>query len=194
MLSSHSLSECTVRMINSTKHGEFFNPGSAWVAFSPDPRASGVLHAHFAQSSRVNRPLPSSKNPHFQNETRCSTFLVKMSFICLKMKMISISTAEHLPSFWNRSLRELANGLKSRCYPLVCSVAWFLSPDILGRFDPLCCWKQREDVSVNMSHFERRCPLFYRHIVARLSFLALWLANFRPVTSCTVTLRRMGFL
>ena len=33
-----------------------------------------------------NRPLPSSKNPHFQNEARCTTFLVKMSFICMRMK------------------------------------------------------------------------------------------------------------
>ena len=32
------------------------------------------------------RPLPSSKNPHFQNEARCTTFLVKMSFICMRMK------------------------------------------------------------------------------------------------------------
>ena len=28
-----------------------------------------------------NRRPPSSKNPHFQNEARCTTFLVKMSFI-----------------------------------------------------------------------------------------------------------------
>ena len=34
----------------------------------------------------ANRPLPSSKNPHFQNEAKCSTFLVKMSFICMRMK------------------------------------------------------------------------------------------------------------
>ena len=33
-----------------------------------------------------NRPLPSSKNPHFQNEARCTTFLVKMSSICMGMK------------------------------------------------------------------------------------------------------------
>ena len=35
---------------------------------------------------KFNRPLPSSKNPHFQNETKCTTFLVKMSFICMRMK------------------------------------------------------------------------------------------------------------
>ena len=34
----------------------------------------------------TNRPLQSSKNPHFQNEARCRTFLVKMSFICMRMK------------------------------------------------------------------------------------------------------------
>ena len=34
----------------------------------------------------VNRSLPSSKNPHFQNEARCTTFLVEMSFICMRIK------------------------------------------------------------------------------------------------------------
>ena len=35
---------------------------------------------------KLNRPLPSSKNPHFQNKARCTTFLVKMSFICMRIK------------------------------------------------------------------------------------------------------------
>ena len=34
----------------------------------------------------ANRPLPSSKNPHFQTEARCTTLLAKMSFICMRMK------------------------------------------------------------------------------------------------------------
>ena len=34
----------------------------------------------------LNRPLASSENPHFQNEARCTTFLVKMSVICMRMK------------------------------------------------------------------------------------------------------------
>ena len=42
----------------------------------------------------VNRPLPSSKNPHFQTEDRCTIFLVKMSFICMRIKNDSISKAE----------------------------------------------------------------------------------------------------
>ena len=35
---------------------------------------------------QANRPDLSSKNPHFQNEARCTTFLVKMSFIRMLMK------------------------------------------------------------------------------------------------------------
>ena len=34
----------------------------------------------------TNRSLPSSKNPHFQNEAGCTTFLLKMSCICMRMK------------------------------------------------------------------------------------------------------------
>ena len=60
---------------------------------------------------QMNRPLPSSKNPHFRNEARCTTFLVNMSFIAWEWKMISISKAEHLPLFWNRGPGELGNGL-----------------------------------------------------------------------------------
>ena len=33
-----------------------------------------------------NRPLLRSKNPHFQIEAKCITFLVTMSFICMRMK------------------------------------------------------------------------------------------------------------
>ena len=43
-------------------------------------------HTHLTVQFSGNRPLPSSKNPHFQNEARCTTFPVKMSFICMRMK------------------------------------------------------------------------------------------------------------
>ena len=33
-----------------------------------------------------NGPLLSSENPHFQNEAKCTSFLVKMSFIYMRMK------------------------------------------------------------------------------------------------------------
>ena len=45
-----------------------------------------VLQRRLRRVSIGNRPLPSSKNPHFQNEARCTTFLVKMSFLCMRMK------------------------------------------------------------------------------------------------------------
>ena len=34
----------------------------------------------------VNRPFPSSKKSHFQNEAKCETFVVKMSCICIIIK------------------------------------------------------------------------------------------------------------
>ena len=41
----------------------------------------------FLHVSKVaNRPLPSSENPQFQNEAKCTNFHVKMSFICMRMK------------------------------------------------------------------------------------------------------------
>ena len=33
-----------------------------------------------------NRPFPSSKKFHFQNEAKCETFVVEMSFICIIIK------------------------------------------------------------------------------------------------------------
>ena len=36
----------------------------------------------------TNRPFPSSKNSHFQNKAKCKTFLVKMSFICVRLENI----------------------------------------------------------------------------------------------------------
>ena len=50
-------------------------------------RLKWVAEKRFCLSSLVaNRPLPSSKNPHFQNEASCTTFLVKMTFICMRMR------------------------------------------------------------------------------------------------------------
>ena len=35
---------------------------------------------HNPKISKMDRLPPSSKSPHFQNEAKCTTFLVKMSF------------------------------------------------------------------------------------------------------------------
>ena len=34
-----------------------------------------------------NRPLPSSLVPLFQSESKCKTILMKMTLICMKMKL-----------------------------------------------------------------------------------------------------------
>ena len=75
----------------------------------------------------ANRPFPSYKYSHFQNKAYCGTFLVKMSFICIRMKnkrecssfsldkkTIVISMASHLASLWNIGLGRLGNRLKEQ--------------------------------------------------------------------------------
>ena len=63
----------------------------------------------------LNRPFPSSLVPLFQSESKCETILMKMTSICMKMKLraelIFIWKVSHLDSFWNRDTRELGNGL-----------------------------------------------------------------------------------
>ena len=40
----------------------------------------------FTSPEATNRPFPSSKKFHFQNEAKCETFVVEMSFICIIIK------------------------------------------------------------------------------------------------------------
>ena len=58
-----------------------------------------------------NRPLPSSKNPHFQNEPSPQSFFWKWVLFAWEWKIISISKAEHLTSFWYRGPGELGTGI-----------------------------------------------------------------------------------
>ena len=55
-----------------------------------------------------NRLLPSSKK-NFQNEAKCKTFVVKVSFICIILKVIFISMASHLAL--KQRLEQLGNSL-----------------------------------------------------------------------------------
>ena len=67
-----------------------------FASSSQKPETARSLHSIFSASSpqptlvitfsQLNMPLPSSKNPHFQNEARWTTFLVKISFVCMRMK------------------------------------------------------------------------------------------------------------
>ena len=52
-------------------------------------RTSSLVRGGENQSVRREKlkGVPSSKNSHFQNEAKCETFLVKMSFICVKIKI-----------------------------------------------------------------------------------------------------------
>ena len=50
-----------------------------------DRGAMSLLRTSHAYNQQ-NRPLLSFKNPHFQNEAKCTIFLVKMSFICMRIK------------------------------------------------------------------------------------------------------------
>ena len=70
-------------------------------------RVHNSLSDYYEDSN--NRPLPSSKNPHFQSEAKCTEneFYLHES----EWKIISISKAEHLTSSWYRGLGELGNGL-----------------------------------------------------------------------------------
>ena len=75
-----------------------------------------TLHIHFRlMNGRVfllaNNPFSSSKNSHFQDEAKCTTFLMKTSFICIRIKIIFRSIASHLASLSNRDLSQLGNGL-----------------------------------------------------------------------------------
>ena len=76
-----------------------------------------------------NRPLTSFKNPHFQNEAKSTTFLVKMSFLCMRMK-------NHFHEGWALNL-VLARGNSEMAYSALtmydhhigcCNNERFLSP------------------------------------------------------------------
>ena len=62
-----------------------------------------------------NRSFPSSFVSRFQCESKCETFLMKMTLICMKMilhaELIFIWKVSHLDSLCNRGTRELGNGL-----------------------------------------------------------------------------------
>ena len=78
---------------------------SLFLLFASFVAVLGYLH------QKLNRSLPSSKNPRFQNEAKCATFLVKMSFICARMKNYFHSKTEHVTAFSYRGPWELGNGL-----------------------------------------------------------------------------------
>ena len=55
--------------------------GKVQIAFNVKYKPSSLL-----KTGSGNRPFPSSKKSHFQNEAKCETFVEKMSFICIIIK------------------------------------------------------------------------------------------------------------
>ena len=47
---------------------------------------SAIHRINSLSSGQTNRPLPSNRKPHFQNKAKCTTFVVEMSFICMRIK------------------------------------------------------------------------------------------------------------
>ena len=84
----------------------YVNEVSFWCKYQTSLRVQSVL---------FNWPFPSSLLPLFQNESKCETFHMKMSFtyksIRMQIILIFIWKISHLDSVWNRGRRQLGNGL-----------------------------------------------------------------------------------
>ena len=65
------------------------------------------------------RPFPSSLITHFQNEAKCKTFLVKMSFICIRIKnqfhinsfALSLALKQRLGANWRYPDQMIIHGV-----------------------------------------------------------------------------------
>ena len=53
-----------------------------------------------------NKPFPSPKSSHFQNEAKCKHYFCANAifFFCMRIRIVFISMALHLASLWNRDL------------------------------------------------------------------------------------------
>ena len=82
---------------------------------------------------QCNRWFPSSLMPLFQSKSKCETILMKITLICMKIKLHAepffIWKILHVDSFWNRGKRELGNGLlefdESRGLILYAQKIWY---------------------------------------------------------------------
>ena len=82
------------------------------------PSVEAPVECEMVPEGQIYWPFPSSHVPLFQSESKCKTILMKMTLICMKMKLhaelIFIWKVSHLDSFWNRGTRELGDGLFAR--------------------------------------------------------------------------------
>ena len=100
----------------------------SWVTWVPEfPRV--VVHVSKG-AAFYNRPFPSSKNFHFQNEAKCKTFLLKMTFIFMTIKShfyingfaLNLALKERLGATWKWPITPPPprEGLPSLAYAGVC--------------------------------------------------------------------------
>ena len=63
------------------------------------------------QTPEIIRPFTSSRNSYFKNKAKDKTFVVKISFIFMRIK--NPLHINYLPALWDRELRKLWNGSTS---------------------------------------------------------------------------------
>ena len=94
-----------------------------------------MLQRRLRRVSIGKRPLPSSKNPHFENKARCTTFLVKMSFLCMRMK-----NDFHIKG-WAPTLVVKQRPVGTRKWPIYIVFYAFIIYIVAGFFLLADCWK-----------------------------------------------------
>ena len=78
------------------------------------------------------RPFPSSKKSHLQNEAKCETFVVKMSFICIVIENhfhingFALSLVLKVRFFWNSEMAYCTVVHYTVLYYLVWFIAFLL--------------------------------------------------------------------
>ena len=89
-------------------------------------RRNGQMIIFTELQTGKNRPLSRSKNPLFQNEAKCTTFLVEMSFICVRM-----TNHFHIQG-WALHFVLIQKPGGTRKWPMKFCCLWLLSPVYLG--------------------------------------------------------------
>ena len=114
-----------LRNIRNQLSGQFLFSLCDSICYKGAWDASLLAKGHF----RVPKTLS------FKMRLGAQPFLWKWVFFAWEWKMISISKAEHLPSFWNRGSGELGNGLFNIVFYA------FIIYIVAGFFLLADCWK-----------------------------------------------------
>ena len=72
----------------------------------------------------VTKSFTNSESPHFQNEARCKTFMLKWVLLQFSWQIISLSQPLHLPLFWIQGLGHF--GIEMAYWETSNALAWLL--------------------------------------------------------------------